>query len=194
MEEIKNVNCSLEDLSDSGSIEVVGSHIYFYTEVKQESILTLNRTLKALSNKFKIQSIENDCEPAAIKLHINSLGGGLYSGLAALDAIKNCGVEVHTIIEGCSASAATLMSVVGNKRFITQNGFMLIHQMSTGFWGTYEDVKDEMENIHKFMDRIINIYVEHTNLPKKQLQQMLKKDLWFDSKECLKYGLVDEIL
>ena len=40
-------------------------------------------------------------------------------------------VDIITIIEGGCASAATLLSIVGTKRLITKNSFILIHQISS---------------------------------------------------------------
>ena len=71
---------------------------------------------------------------------------------------------------------------------------MLIHQISSGMWGKYEELKDDMENAESLMEAIREIYVNHTKIPKKTLNQLLKRDLWFDADTCLKYGLVDEII
>ena len=62
-----------------------------------------------------------------IYLHINSFGGSLYDAYAALDTIKNLRVPIYSVIEGCAASAGTIISVVCNKRFIGENAHMLIH-------------------------------------------------------------------
>ena len=51
----------------------------------------------------------------------------------------------YMIIEGEAASAATIISVVADRRVITKNSHMLIHQMSTGFWGKYNEFLDEMK-------------------------------------------------
>ena len=44
------------------------------------------------------------------------------------------------------------------------------------------------------MATIKSIYKQYTKLPMKKLDEILKHDLWFDSKTCLDYGLVDEII
>ena len=41
---------------------------------------------------------------------------------------------------------------------------------------------------------IKDIYKKHTKIPKGQLSKILKHDLWWDAKTCLKYGLVDDII
>ena len=51
-----------------------------------------------------------------------------------------------------------------------------------------------MKNCDLLMEKIKKIYSEHTKIPKRKLNQILKRDLWFDAEACLKYGLVDEII
>ena len=77
---------------------------------------------------------------------------------------------------------------------LNQHSFMLIHQLSSGLWGKFEDLKDDMQNSQMFMDTIYKIYEEHTKIPKNTLKEILKRDIYFDAKTCLKYGLVDKIL
>ena len=141
-----------------------------------------------------ILSITYDIPPPSIIIRINSEGGDVYAALAIIDTIKNCKVPVHTIIEGCSASAATMISTVATKRSIMENAHMLIHQMSSGFWGKYAEFEDEMQNQNRFMTTIKNIYRENTNLKGRTLDNCPSKDIWWPAETCLKNGLVDEII
>jgi ATP-dependent protease ClpP protease subunit len=86
------------------------------------------------------------------------------------------------------------MSCVGAKRFITEHSFMLIHQISTGVWGTYENLNDEKESMDSLMEMLESIYLKNTKMKKKQLKELLKRDLWMNPKKCLELGLVDEII
>ena len=170
------------------------NNIYFYSEVSRPKVLSLNKSLTRVSNSIKNRSNVLEAEDIPIKLHICSYGGSVFSGFAAVDYIAGCKVPVHSYIDGCAASAATLMSVVAEKRYIHKNSFMLIHQLSSGMWGNYEALKDSMENCDILMETIRYIYVKHTKIPKKQLNDILKRDLWLDAETCLKYGLIDEII
>ena len=38
------------------------------------------------------------------------------------------------------------------------------------------------------------IYCKHTNMSKSFISELLKRDLYLDAKECVKYGLVDGIV
>jgi ATP-dependent protease ClpP protease subunit len=127
-------------------------------------------------------------------IHINSYGGSVFAGLAAVDYIRKSETPITSVIDGCAASAATMMSIVANHRLIHENSFMLIHQLSSGMWGKYEELQDDMKNNDLLMKTIKSLYQEHTKIPKTKLSQILKHDLWFDAKTCLKYGLVDDII
>jgi ATP-dependent protease ClpP protease subunit len=113
--------------------------------------------------------------------------------LYVVDIIDNMETSVHTYVDGFAASAATLLSVVGDKRFMSKHSLMLIHQLSTSSAGKYQDLQQNMENVDNMMNIIENIYLEKTKIPKKYLIEILKKDLWLDSQTCLKYGLVDYV-
>jgi ATP-dependent Clp protease protease subunit len=70
----------------------------------------------------------------------------------------------------------------------------LIHQLSSGFWGKFSEIEDEMKNLKKLTKMIKEVYLENTKITKKQLDKMLKHDLWLNAEEALEYGLVDEII
>jgi len=77
---------------------------------------------------------------------------------------------------------------------MSENSYMLIHQLSSGIWGKYDDIKDEMKNLDMLMEKITSLYQRHTKLPEEKLKEILTHDLWFSAEQCLEYGLVDKIL
>ena len=52
---------------------------------------------------------------------------------------------------------------------------MLIHQLSSGFWGKHNEFKDEMKNQKKLMKVIKKIYQEHTNLSEEALNYLVEQ-------------------
>ena len=176
-------------------VSSTNNRVYFYSEVNRPKVLALNKKIRNLNVSVMNQknSLSLDT-PANIYLHINSYGGSVFAGFSSVDYIKKSNAPIHSIIDGCAASAATLMSVVAKERYMHEHSFMLIHQLSSVSWGKYEDLKDDMKNNDLLMKTIKNLYEEHTKIPKRQLAKILKHDLWWDAKTCLKYGLVDDIL
>ena len=71
---------------------------------------------------------------------------------------------------------------------------MLIHQVSSGFWGNFAEFKDEVQNLELMMSYIKKIYLEHTKFKKEELDNILKRDIYLNAEEALEKGLVDEII
>ena len=181
--------------SDDSKVSSEYNKIYFYSGVTRQENLQLNKLILNTGQKMKsIELCYKLPEPPKVYLHINSYGGSVFAGFSSVDYIKNCPVPVTSVIDGCAASAATIMSVVAKERLMHEHAFMLIHQLSSGMWGKFEDMKDDMKNNELLMKKIIAIYEENTKLPKSKITQILKRDLWWDAKTCLKYGLVDDII
>ena len=43
-------------------------------------------------------------------------------------------------------------------------------------------------------EKIKDLYKEHTKIPKKEMDSILKHDIWWEAEKCLEYGLVDELI
>lgn len=188
--EIENFDSYEED----DEITYHDNHIYFYADVSRKNIMTLVSCLRIVSQDLLTTSQKTNHKSAPIYLHINSHGGDLFASTAAVDHILQCPVDVYTIVEGAVASAATLMSIVGKKRYIRPHSHMLIHQLSSSFSGKANEMKDEMKNINRLMDVMKKLYNEYTLVPDDELSQILKRDLWWNAEECIKHNLADEIL
>jgi len=169
------------------------NHIYFYCDVTQDTCLDLSRNINDIGKELLKLSIDYDIPTPSIYLHINTLGGDLLSAFGVVDTIKNSRVPVVSIIEGQNASAGTIISMVCQKRYITENSFMLIHQLSTGIYGKYDEIKDDFENDTKFMERLYKLYREHTKMSEKKIKEVLTHDRWWTSEECVETGLVDGV-
>jgi ATP-dependent protease ClpP protease subunit len=183
-------------LLPTGSIKVLDNSIHFYAEISGSTCSELNRLLRELDTRMQHARItmgDPDFDPT-IHLRIHSYGGDVLSGLASVDTIRSLKTKVYTYVEGAAASAATIISIAGKKRFIGKNSFMLIHQLSSVCAGTFERLEDEQENNRRMMGTIKSLYKEYTKIPMKELDVILKRDIWFDSATCLKYGLVDTVL
>ena len=175
-------------------IAVHENKIYYYAGVNRESAAELNKKIGELQVRSFTMANNLDIEPYPIHLHINSGGGSIISGIASMDTILSCKVPVYTYVDGFAASAATFLTIVGNKRFISRHSYMLIHQLTSNFWGKYSEFQDAKQNLDLLMDTIKNVYKKYTKVPVRKLNEILKHDLMWDAKTCLKYGLVDEII
>jgi ATP-dependent protease ClpP protease subunit len=176
-------------------VSISSNQVFFYDDVSRQTIYSLNRQLDSTAKAIQLLNIHYNLPVSpAIDLFINSEGGEVFSAFSAVDRIKSSPVPVHTYVEGFCASAATLLSVCAHKRYIRKNGFMLIHQVRSGLWGSFAEFQDEIQNLELIMRCIKQIYLEHTNIPESDLVEILKHDTYLNAEECIKYGLVDEIV
>ena len=176
-------------------VETDENRVYFYAPVTDSSVLELTKILRALDTEMQVLCLRLKIPKIPIELHIHSSGGDLFSGLAAVDVIQSLKSPVHTYVEGSAASAATLMSISGDKRFMYKNSFMLIHQLSSLMnHGTHEQFKDEMVNQERLMEKIRKLYLSKSKMSEDQIDELLVHDLWLESDKCLEYGLVDKII
>ena len=167
--------------------------IYFYADVCRESILLLNMKIKEATEYIQKLSINTGCT-GRIFLHICSDGGSLHDGLAAMDTIKSNKVPITTIMEGAVCSAATLIALGGDTICIRPSAFVLIHQVSSSFWGKYEEFNDEKKTLDKLMNFLRKVYKENTNIPMKELDNMLKRDIYINSHDCIKWNIAHKIV
>lgn len=180
--------------SDDNSY-ITDNNIYFNDDISMETINKLNKQLRTLQTKLVTMATNLNIDPPPIKLHITSNGGSVFAAFRAINCIKSLNVEVHSIVDGYAASAATLISVCCDKRYINEYSNMLIHELrSSTSWNKMSELEDEVENMKNVMNQIKDIYVEHTNLSRAELNKLLKRDMDWDVKQCLKAGLVDEII
>jgi ATP-dependent Clp protease protease subunit len=191
--------------------DVLGE-VHFSGGINQDSMMSLidkileleNKIIKkcrSLKRKYKDEyddeedsTITFKVEPNPIKLYITSGGGSVYHVLSAIDTIKNMRIPVNTYVKGFAASAATLLSLSGKKRFITENSYMLIHEIRSATWGKFSEIKDDFNNMTVLNDHIKNYYIKNTKLTKEELDEQLKQDVIWSPEKCLEKGLVDEII
>ncbi len=184
-----------EFMAPEQGVSVVHRHMYFYCDVMPDTIQDFAGQLKNLEVEGLVQGIVMETDPLPIHLHIFSQGGDMHSGFLAADMIRACRVPVITYVEGVCASAATLMSCSGRKRYIGKSAMMLVHQLSATVEGKHDDVKDHLANADKMADRAFDIYRTVVAPEKHQhLQELLRREVLLSAQESVDLGLADEIL
>jgi ATP-dependent protease ClpP protease subunit len=186
---------SVSSSNNSGDIEQMHNKIFINGAISETSCYEIKRAIDTAANECrKLQNEYNLTEIPPIELHIQSNGGSLMPTFAVVDKILLSDVDVHSYVDGFAASAATLISVVCKKRFITKHSSMLLHQLSSGTQGKLSVMEEELQNLKLFNNMIKCIYLEHTKIDGNDIDELLKHDLWFDSNTCLQKGIVDVVL
>lgn len=160
-------------------------HLFLYNSINNDKAEIINKQLIALA-------IEKPKVP--IMLEINSGGGSVTAGLSIIDTIKTLSCPVYTVVSGIAASMATFISIVGSKRFMMPNAYWMAHPMSAMRKDYLGFLKDSIEWMKKMEKRVLNLYEENTNLPYDLIEKCTHNEVWLDSKQCKKYGVIDKII
>jgi len=180
--------------SSDGGVETVDNRIYLCADISFEASLRVERALHELDAVLAAKRIRYGLQdPIPIYLHVESQGGYLSAGLSMLDAVLQTEAPVITVVSGRVASAATFPVIGGDRRIIRPHATMMIHQLKTGFWGKASEAEDFIKDVRTDMNLIKKAYVEHTRVPPEKLDEILKHDVNWTAKQCLRYKLVDEI-
>jgi|GEM_PF-838340 len=179
------------------TVETFDNHIYFYADVDTDRCLDLVRRVREVDNELRRQSasrmLPDDFPAIPIWLHIQSNGGEVFTGLNIADQLQKIKSPIYSIVEGVSASAATLISLACSKRYILPSSFMLIHEVTSHHWGKYSEFEDEKHILDMLMSRLVDFYSSHTKMSPAKVKKLLDRDSWFSAHECVEMGLVDEI-
>jgi len=181
-----------------GTIEVIYNHVYFYSEIYSEKCPAFIKAVldadKNITEHHVTYQVGQGRDP--LVLYVQSPGGDIFSSLSLSDWIVDYAQKrkIHSVVSGVCASGATLLSIVCPKRYMFRNSFMMIHQMSSEMWGTYEESKSQMKFMDMAMDSMVKIYTRHSKMTEEEVKEMLKTDTWFNAEQCLELGLIDEIL
>ena len=140
--------------------------------------------------------LEQDDSEKEIKVFINSPGGDADAGFAIYDMMKFVKPTIINICAGVVASAAALILLGTDKasRVSLPNSRILIHQPSTGVYGTASDIQIEASEILKCREKINRMIAEETKQEFEKVENDTKRNYWMSAEEAVSYGLVSKII
>ncbi len=153
-----------------------------------------DKSCEMLIKRMSIASKENADD---IKVYINSRGGSVIDLLAVLDTMSLIRNDISTIgIGQCASCGAVLLSSgKKGKRFITENARVLIHQVSSGMWGTNSDIQISAKETERLNKLLVKILAKNCGKKPSEIEELIAKgDKIFTAKEALEFGLVDKIV
>lgn len=152
-------------------------------------ILNINDIDKKGLNKFK------EYELLPIHLYVQSFGGSITDMWALIDIIESSITPIITHCSGYCMSAAALIFIAGHYRCMHKHSSIMFHQMFVGTFAKFLDFNLEQKQFDNMHKDFIKFIKKHTKLKKKFFHKMvdLKRDMYLNAKQCLKYGVCDEI-
>lgn len=133
----------------------------------------------------------------ALEVHINSLGGDVFDGVAIANALRDQsrskGRIVTTIIDGIAASVASIVAMAGETIRIADNGLVMVHEpwtIAIGNAGEMRGVADRLDTIRDAS--LVPTYQWHSTLSAEEIRALLEAETWMDADEAIAKGFATE--
>src|SRR6056300_420775 len=182
-----------KETEENECVKIVGNEILFYGDIDRENALEFVEKFKKLEIDLLKKMAELVGYEPQIRVHIMSDGGDIFAGLNMMNVLERSRVKVVTIAQGACCSAATFVLLGGKERRMGKNAYLLIHQISTEMWGSFNDLKHELKSTDKLMKMLKEMYLSKTKIPERKFKKLMKKDIYLGPDKCLKYGIVSAL-
>ena len=143
-----------------------------------------------------LSDIEEIKTKSNINIHINSVGGDFYAGLAIYNRLKSLNSNITTINDGLAASAASIIFQAGKTRKMNSGSNLMIHGVS-GFLYDYYNIEQLRTIIKQFSahnNAAIGVYSERSGKTKEECKSLMNGETWLTGQEAVDAGLADEII
>lgn len=176
-----------------GNINLVDSIIY---NVKELTLNTTNViTIKGkitdeLASNF-IYELNQKKEKENIFVYIDTNGGSVDAGNKIVDEIQNYKLD-------CVADRAISMGFVilqsCYRRYITQYGILMQHQMSYDVMGEKEKVESYVQFISQISDNLQDMQALKIGITRKKLKELTYNDWWLFGENAISENCVDGLI
>lgn len=157
-----------------------------YSGISSEKVAPLIELLKDIE------------DGATLNLYINSRGGVVPVAIGVYNFIHSIkGLKVNTYNMGHCDSAATLLFMLGNKRYVTKVSSFYMHSLQVKLqqMQTISTLKDAVVNLTEDTKNFINLLSGSSNISKMQWKVWMNdKGTLIKAKKALSIGLATNIL
>tara|TARA_R110000744_G_scaffold231504_2_gene349685 strand:+ start:272 stop:910 length:639 start_codon:yes stop_codon:yes gene_type:complete len=134
-----------------------------------------------------------DLKDTPINLHVNSIGGDVFDGMAIYNVIKRREARTTVYIEGIAASIATIIALGADEVIMAENSLFMIHNAWGGAMGEAKDMRKTADTLEKISSELTDIYMKKTGLSYEALAEMMDEETWLNAQEAYDYGFIDTI-
>lgn len=130
---------------------------------------------------------------SALSVHINSMGGSVFEGIAILNALRAHPAKVTTIVDGLAASIASVVAMGGDEVVMSANSQMMIHNASGFVSGDAKAMSERAAVLEKQNQNIASIYADRAGGTVEDWQAAMDAETWYTAQEAVDAGLADKV-
>lgn len=164
--------------------ETATGRLYLYDPIDDWFGITARDFLQAVDQLGDVDTIE---------LHVNSPGGDVFDGVAIANTLRAHRANVHVVVDGIAASAASFIAVTGDRVTMMPNTTMMIHDAWGLCVGNAADMLETAGLLDRVSDNIASMYAAKAGGETADWRSTMKTEAWYTPAEALAAGLVDDL-
>jgi len=139
--------------------------------------------------------LETNDSDKDIYMYIDSPGGHISGMYAIYDTMNYIKPDVVTVGLGTVMSAGSFLLAAGakGKRYALPNTDIMIHELSGGFEGKFNDMKNKHLYVESLHERMMKHFSEMTGQKLSKVKKDMERDYYMNPEEAKKYGIIDSI-
>lgn len=143
-----------------------------------------------------LPELDNLANKDNITVHINSVGGDFYAGLAIYNRLRDLKANITTINDSLAASAGSIILQAGNIRKVRAASNTMVHGVLGFMFGYYnvQDLKGIIKQFEAGNKAAVNAYAEAGGQDPAKIKAYMDKETWLTGQEAVDAGFADEVI
>ncbi len=129
-----------------------------------------------------------------VRIILNSYGGSCNAAVRMFDDVRAYPGDVHIIVSGTAASAATVLAMAADRLEMTPGSMWMIHDPSVFACGNEKDLEEAIRMLKACKESILNVYGRRCHKSREDVAGMMTETTWMDSHQACADGFVDGIV
>lgn len=129
-----------------------------------------------------------------VEMHVHSPGGDAFEGLAIMNLLRQHKGDVHLIIDGLAASAASIVAMGADTVTMVPGAQMMIHDASALAIGQADDMRQAADMLDSISSNAADQYAAKSGKPSGEMRAAMKATTWFKAQQAVDAGLADDVL
>ena len=129
-----------------------------------------------------------------LRIILNSYGGSCNAAVRMFDDLRAYPGNVHIIVSGTAASAATVLATAADRLEMTPGSLWMIHDPSVMAWGNERDLEEALRLLRACKESILNVYGRRCRKPRDEISAMMRDTTWMDAGQALQDGFIDGVV
>jgi len=137
---------------------------------------------------------EGEDHQQPVRIILNSYGGSCNAAVRMFDDVRAYPGDVHIIVSGTAASAATVLAMAADRLEMTPGSMWMIHDPSVFAFGNEHDLNEAVRMLQACKNSILNVYARRCHKNRDEVAAMMTETTWMDSHKACEDGFVDSIV